>query len=497
MQLLACGSNARGQLGTNDTVDKNVFTPCYFHYLTPSFPPTITSIVSAVFGANHTVLVCENANVIPPLRHIWGSGDGTSGQLGAGIHTQVRRFRKLEIPDRAPRKQYANEGDIVHIGACWATTYIVYRPDPIKLSRNSTQSDVFVSFGADSFGELGARPSAAATASFANAILATGLIPSSTPPVFRIERLATGPHHVIVILHFPLIDGSIREIIVGWGASRHGQLELHEHVEIGATQTASSASLIPTDRPARRSNGTTGYISTPTHLYTVPEDEKVVSIALGHQHSVILIQAKDGSTKVCCGGSNRKAQLRFSSEITNIPLRSVDCTWNGTYFETGSKPTDSGEAVFSILATGSDKMGQLGRGVSRAIVPVPSATASPNIPVASTSTSASLLDGDHRVLFPPSVRNARLDSFACGSEHVVATLCHERGDLAAIDNIEREAWGWGWNEHGNLGLGHVEDVPAPTRVWPPPTNTNTNSQVLEGRLKKAWAGNGTTLLLIE
>lgn len=493
MQLLACGSNGKGQLATGDAVDKHTFTPCLFKSL-----PTITSIISAVFGANHTVLLCENANVKPPVRYIFGAGDGSRGQLGTGI-TTVRRFRELELRDRASGRNYANEGVIAHIGACWATTYIVFRPDPVKLS-SSSQSDVFISIGANNFSELGAPPSAVTVLSFANAINASGLVaPSSTPSIYRVVRLATGLHHIIVVLHIPLIDGSIREIIVGWGTSRNGQLELHENEEV---DVASSASQISNNKPTRRSNGTAAYTNTPTHLYTVPEGEKVLSMALGQQHSVILIQTKEGSTKMLRGGSNRKGQLSFSSEIANMPLRSVHCTWNGTYFETSSGTAGAGdEGSFSILGTGSSEMGQLGRGVARTTtppLPESSATPSPAIPII-TPTPASLQASDHQVLFPPATKEARLGSLACGSEHVVAMLGYKPEDsVRAEDAVEWEAWAWGWNEHGNLGLGHVKDVSIPTRIWPSPISTKTTpSHFVEGELREVWAGNGTTLLLID
>lgn len=488
-------------MSTDDAIDKHTFATCSFYTSSSHLPPTVTSIVSAAFGANHTVVLCENADVTPPERCIWGTGDGTRGQLGTGIEMEVRRFRRLRVGDHVFKGQYDKGGDIVHIGACWATTYIVCRPtgSPVGLSRTS---DILVSVGANDFGELGAAQSSAITiVSFANAIHASGLVPSSPPPVFRVERLATGLHHVIVVLHIALIDGSIHEIIVGWGASRNGQLEIHQHEEFDAAQIASSASMKPVKQPTRKSNGTAAFLNTPTHLYTVPGDEKVLSMALGQQHSVILIQKKDGSTKVLCGGSNRKGQLGFTSEIITMPLRSVDCTWNGTYFETSSEPGDAGgEGGFSILAAGSGEMGQLGRGIARTTahpLPGPSVTVGFNVSVSPAPASSRAVNS--QVIFPALIQKARLDSLVCGSEHVVATLSYEseeRGDTAGT--VEREAWAWGWNEHGNLGLGHTEDVPIPTRIWPPSINIKTSSNLAAGgRLRKAWAGNGTTLLLID
>ncbi|KAF8309997.1 RCC1/BLIP-II [Clavulina sp. PMI_390] len=484
--LYAAGSNAKGQLGTGDDEDKSVFTPCLFIDAVSGGSPR-----SIACGSNHSLVLMEP----PPHQQpetfnpvLLCAGDSSKGQLT--FKNPNLGFQKLV--------SIAEKKSVVHVAACWETTYIVYRSD------RKGKSDTCYAMGSNDFGALGGTPNPSSQftdVSFAAALQSSAIIPISHKHSFRINDIVTGLHHIICHLHVTDGQGPARSVLVGWGASRHGQLSLQEYnpSQFSTSDAASSSSIaapLPRNPNAqlRKSNGTHSFMQTPIHILTVPSDEQVLSIALGQQHSVVLFQHKDGTSRLLYGGSNRKGQLNFSLDIPINLLRSIHCTWNGTYLVEALP-----EGGFQIWATGSGEKGQLGR--SHSTQPA-------------TSTRAVADDGGSScqpVQFPFSTASKTLHSLSCGSEHVVAVL----SDSESPSNVtsQREAWGWGWNEHGNLGLVHTEDVPLPTKIWPTPdplssvTNGNGHparpveetdrSVLLMARLRDAWAGNGTTWLALD
>lgn len=484
MKLLACGSNAKGQLAVSDDSDRSTFTPCSFASCPAGELPSATSILQVAFGANHTILLCENTTGTQSERSIWGVGDGSRGQLGlrrpaAAAFTFT--FNKLDIrcSGFSPRGR-----SIVHIAACWETSFVVFRP----LDETSA-SDVCASMGANDFGDLGVAPAQAsskrslvlppssstpAAVSFAYAIHESGIQPTSDPlPIIRITQIATGLHHVLAVLHLILSNGITREILVGWGASRNGQLELHDFASDTA-HTSSSSPFPSTSTPrSRKTNGGATFTQYPRHIYTVPPGERIVSLGLGQHHSVVLVQDDLGGSRFLCGGSNRKGQLDLRSYITgNAIPHSVACTWNGTFVEYGS--SSGSEGRFQIAATGSRERGQLGR--------------QSDAPTGSVS-------GLQPVQFPSSISQRPLSLFASGSEHALAVVEIPSPD---IQPTRSEVWGWGWNEHGNLGLGHTDDVPVPTRLWPPSDTEGPASDSSPARkIRGVWAGNGTSWLFVD
>ncbi|KAF7301067.1 hypothetical protein MIND_00670600 [Mycena indigotica] len=123
-----------------------------------------------------------------------------------------------------------------------------------------------------------------------------------------VRSIVAGQRHVLVLLE----SGEV----IGWGASRHGQL--------GNT----------VEKPC---------VNLPTNI---PVGTGVVSIAAGHHHTVFLHQ----SGEVTGWGSNRKHQLNCLSAIRNAG--GVHCTWNGSYVVTSDG---------YIHSTGNSIHGQLGR----------------------------------------------------------------------------------------------------------------------------------------
>jgi len=257
-----------------------------------------------------------------------------------------------------------------------------------------------------------------------------------------VESLSTGPHHVIIHIRYPFIshdDAPSEYLTIGWGASRHGQLGLESKTSI---------------------------FSVPRLIYAenTTYDDRIVSSSLGSQHSIFL----HASCRISCLGSNKKGQLLDLNTLGNV--RSVYCTWNGTYAVVQNGDNDHTH----ICATGSHIKGQLGRVIST--------PESEQAPLALAS-----------VYFPFSSSSHRLKSVASGSEHLLSLFVVTSDDPGIATENEMEVWGWGWNEHGNLGIGTTDDIRLPSRIWPGTTGEGDRA----GRAVGIWAGCGTSWIALE
>ncbi|KAG5653902.1 hypothetical protein H0H81_009494 [Sphagnurus paluster] len=378
-------------------------------------PPNTTRILDIASGANHTVLLLETRSIAGNFElELWGSGDGSSGQLGpvhrqlleAGSSTTV--FRPLGLPI----SQLGLSGYKPRmISASWETTYIVFS--------HEINSDVLVSMGKDDFGDLGVgggngrakgkgkekiERASLNIVSFAHLIV-DGFLLGDAALAFR--SIEAGQHHVLV--HFDVTLGDcIKSCIAGWGASRHGQL--------GAV-FGKDGKPVP-------------YLPSPT-LVTINDD--ITYIALGNQHTVLL----NKSGKVLGLGSNRKGQLQRLEQLEDATH--IGCTWNGTYVITGKT-----QGTTQIHAMGSGMHGQLGRLHASAI-----------------QDPGTTVELDTAFCWNISL--------ACGTEHILALLSLSPAPAAP------EVWGWGWNEHGNLGTGKTDDISVPVKLWPPVSTENDDS----------------------
>ena len=447
ISLFAAGSNARGQLATGDTEDAHQFFPCIFTGYPPNTVPNhVVAVEQIACGANHTLalLRSEDGNT-----ELWGSGDGTRGQLGPSYAASTEKesenaraiFRPLDLPFQIAGVGSLDGFTVRLIAAGWETSYVV-------LSRPE-HSDVLLSMGANDFGNLGlgASPSTHTTQGV-HAVDLVSVLPSDVTRsgvTLKILSLSTGPHHTVVRVSFVFPDGSSRTSLAGWGTSRHGQL--------GPILNASG-------RPSP---------STPSpHHLPVDSPKDITAITLGNQHTVCL----RSSGRLHALGSNRKDQLAGLDSLSGVTQ--VGCTWNGTYVL-----LESGQ----VLATGSNTHSQLGRG--------------------STGTHSG-----HGTLAPVSLPIAlgpgQITRLVCGSEHV---LCIVKRSLAPKHESQeqrpaahREVWGWGWNEHGNLGIGGTDDAGVPVKVWPPEhvgaTGESTSGRHGDGEVLNVWAGCGTSFLLV-
>ncbi|KAJ6604974.1 regulator of chromosome condensation 1/beta-lactamase-inhibitor protein II [Mycena sp. CBHHK59/15] len=403
--LLSAGSNAHGQLSNNSLHDAHFFSPCSFTGCPPGTLPNNRKLVQVACGANHTIALLQRDTPDGELiTELWGCGDGSSGQLGPSYASDESTsiFRQLDL---ALERNRISEYLPKMVCASWETTYVV-------LSAQG-KPDVLISMGANDFGDLGigAKRAGKLPAKDFHLVQFDHLEMS----LLVVESMAAGQHHVVAKVKTALQDGTPADIVVGWGTSRHGQLGA-----VGKPFLLSPVII-------------------PGHL-----GDAVVSAALGLQHTVFL----HSSATLSGLGSNRKHQL----EGVDIPthVRGVDCTWNGTYVVTGD------ELSWTLLSTGNNANGQLGRGDAP----------------------------DTRVAFPFTSETHRLLDIACGSEHVLASFVVRSSDAV-------EVWGWGWNEHGNLGIGTTDDVRVPIRIWPRET-----SMIPQGAIT-IWAGSGTSWIAIQ
>ncbi|KAB5593208.1 hypothetical protein CTheo_3371 [Ceratobasidium theobromae] len=415
LRLYAAGSNGRGQLGSADCDDHHTFV----------LVSEGLSITKLACGANHTLALLDTGE-------LWACGDATRGQLLRSESSDV--FRRIAFNPAS----YGLDGyTISGIAACWETTFISLTPITSFNSHPSEGSDVIVSFGANDFGDRGVGPSPPiaepTTISFQN-VEFPGI---PTPHQIRVRELATGPHHIVASLDVWAAPHEAEpvSVLVGWGASRHGQLG-----SVPAAPTPKSKSQF---RPGAHATHT---IDKPI-VIAVYRDEgsRPRRIAAGSQHTLVL----HNSGRITRFGSSRRGQLDIPKLFPNNEMnaRQIGCTWMASLI--ASCDSLSG---WRIDACGSSNHGQLGRGDN----PSPGSVA---LPAHATST--------------------QFHQLASGSEHVLV-------------HAGNEVWAWGWNEHGNLGIGHQEDVHTPVRVWPPEAEIGNEERVIN-----VWAGCGTSWILIK
>ncbi|KAJ3482430.1 hypothetical protein NLI96_g6978 [Meripilus lineatus] len=430
-RILVAGSNGGGQLATGTLDDAHEFIPCSFVEQPPGIlPPHTKEIVQIACGSNHTLLLLRLDNGVTQL---YGSGDGRRGQLGPGYFgtsdsSNARRsvFRLLH-PGLAIPNIDVQDYHVRLIAAGWETSYVVLSC--------SERDDILLSFGSNDFGNLGVGSSRGQTTEVHVVDLRAVVDGSNgTVGLIQVDSLVASTHHVVVQVSINILGSKQKTFILGWGASRHGQL--------GAEA--------PPSRPPQ---------STPSPRIILPyHNAPVISIAAGFHHTVFL--HVDGVVSAL--GSDRKLQLQRLDQLNCVT--SVACTWHGTY----AVEEKSGE--WSVYATGSNNKGQLGHD--------PSQSRSQEKLTSGTPPSVS---------FPFSSEGRRLIKLVCGSEHVLCLFAISSGNGSPP---RTEVWGWGWNEHGNLGTGDTADAHFPSRVWPP---TDANQEWV----RDIWAGCGTSWLILE
>jgi protein ATS1 len=460
LRVIAAGSNAHGQLANEALDDSHTFQPCLFAIDSGSSHQNYLPgdrVVSMASGANHTILLLErHPEGQKRERELWGCGDGRKGQLGPGHAVGGSEchgssvFRRID-KDILDAAGVDGEKHGIHaIAASWESTYLIVRPRHETL-RNA--SDIVLSMGNNDYGDLGVGVSPAELRMSRNPrrvaleeVLNTSC--QEAPSRFQIIALAAGPHQVVATVRLCFQLGGA-DVLIGWGASRQGQLGMSAQPQTPAKHHSTSSSPIT---------------SSPRLIPANDNADPVASFALGNHHTVLLHR----SGRVAGLGSNKKGQLAGLRE--ELEVKDVRCTWNGTYFILGDgdlRHRSTKPAEWEIRAIGSHDKGQLGYD-----------------PVAPPSPS-----GSRVVQFPFNDTTHRLVDIACGSEHVLA-LFAQVGNDGASGLEDTEVWGWGWNEHGNLGLGHTADAHLPTMIWP-----RSGEGPADGQVLGIWVGCGTSWIV--
>ena len=529
--LLASGSNGSGQLGIGHAEDVSTYTYCQFSSSTSkpgqmdgpsSMSGTVAQITS---GAGHSLLLLNEdldtseSKDVWNTTSLWTTGSNQYNQLGPDFatgedepsHTSWRQLDHMSCIKAAGLPiETTNRYSPKKIACSWSTSVVCFGherqgPDGVW----SKLSDKTISFGSNDFGELGCgdeRNTASVPGQGGTRVHVVKLPESRRPGERLAVRVIKASHRNFFCIcdRVSDTDGRSQSVVYGWGAGRHGQLDLQTAVLAGVSLEGSGASrkgssvlaksqppvqprLAMKERPTKSLNGSeiavrsTGGIrlkkSTYPSSYPCPVELDVVSaasgkaargsdwmvddVAVGAGHVLFRLRSITCEDCVVMGlGSNAKHQLdlHFAAPRSETPRWAhIACTWNGSFL------TEEGDRIWS---TGTNTHGQLGRGGT-------------GIGTEDKSSSVIGLQGVRK--FPSDCDEAKIIKVVGGSEHLLALT---RGSGADI-----KTWTWGWNEHGNLGLGtgDVQDRWEPVEVAIDATQT-----VLD-----AWAGCGTSWLLIE
>ncbi|KAH7338789.1 regulator of chromosome condensation 1/beta-lactamase-inhibitor protein II [Rhizoctonia solani] len=357
MRLYAAGSNARGQLASADLEDQHQFSVCQFLSISSSseLPSDTTRVLDLACGSNHTLLLLDCGSGA----ELWGCGDSSHGQLLSLGSSLV--FQQLSFD---PARYGLDGYKITGVAACWETSFVILTPpSPAEFTHSSAKSDVVISFGANDFGDRGGPACAAGDVTIIDfrSVSVPGIVSAS------VRNIATGPHHVVLLLEDRNEPVSA---VLGWGASRHGQLGT------GTSTLATSTPKPKSKRPTRP--GPVQMIDNPIVIDTYKD--RPVHLAAGSQHTLILHQ----SGKITKLGSSRRGQLEIPDRIFKAPH--IGCTWTASFVA-----SEDGQ----IEACGSSNHGQLGRG---------------------DNSSAA---------FAPVLLPGGVGQLACGSEHVLAVIGKE------------------------------------------------------------------------
>ncbi|GAA5981244.1 hypothetical protein JCM10908_004036 [Rhodotorula pacifica] len=484
LQVYCAGSNSHGQLAVGDDEDRHHFTRSQLDSPTSGrYRPRRIAC-----GANHTLLLDETSGIV------FGAGGNQKGQLGAGhaVETSSTIFSPVDIAklvNQAGVRGFSPSSYTVQdVAATWETSFFVLRP------RDDAHSDILLSTGANDWGERGCPGSQSHTATRIQ--FDSVRRQDERDHAIRIVDLQAGPRHVVALLELiqPAHLGSPnpstsrahftahgRRVLVGWGASRQGQLG-------AADPDLSPPRITATPQPV---------------VLPLPyEPAHIVSFSLGKDHTAILLDPSGrnatpaaSNRAVVLLGSNKHGQLGLtrsnhatqhglprsrggpSPQRVNVlgvkdlvgsskqalrddwALVGVHCTWSSTFchIERSLSSEDTSQAPTSrLVAFGHNAHGQLG---ARSVT----------APLGDEKSGLTRVPSSSTIAFPSSTAQ-----IACGSEHVLALL--ETGEVL----------GWGWNEHGNLGLeGSIAEA-ADTAVLADPSSQASTIDAREDRLQDVW-----------
>ncbi|PVF95562.1 RCC1/BLIP-II protein [Serendipita vermifera] len=341
MILWCAGSNANGQLATGDEEDRANFQKSLFMVGDGVQSTAPGDILQIACGSNHTLALLRTQRHDKISTQLWGVGDSSKSQLGYASPEKRTEFKQLDLG-----KLTSTNDEITMAQASWETSFIVTR---------SQVSDRLFAFGSNDFGVLGINQDSLKQ-SLVQEITFDHLF-TGEPTPYRISHLCAAPRYVLAVLRCETYEGGI-DILIGWGAARHGQLNVRQNED---SNDVSSKSM-------------PRWISRPARIWSCRHPTQVSNIAVGQQHGLVLLN--DGALLQL--GSNSKLQLPGESHGLENALCGVFCSWNSSFIRF------SGPIIKSY---GQNSHCQLGRDIG---------------------------NGDNTVPIPPSMD---LKYMACGSEH--------------------------------------------------------------------------------
>jgi len=357
MILWSAGSNAQGQLATRNQEDSHEFKQAFFDIdgMTQTTAPG--RVLQIACGANHTLALLRNSS--DSSLSLWGAGDGSKGQLGIG--TDVSQGTQCFKPLVLTREMAPSSADEIRIiQASWETSFVVLR---------SHTRDRILSFGSNDFGLLGTGDNTLTpSAPTVNEVRLDHLVPHSAA-FLRVAYLKAGPRHVLAILRYAN-DGTERDMLVGWGAGRHGQLELR-----------SPDTFVDNDK---KPNGPQR-VPLPLRIMVWMPPVSVVDMSVGYQHALLLLS--DGSMAKL--GSDAKSQMPSGSDLPQERYSRIRCSWNNSYAAFGDS-----ESLLLIRSYGRNAHGQLGRAEGGSEVNFPSSLKIRDIVCGSEHCLVMATDGD-------------------------------------------------------------------------------------------------------
>lgn len=530
--LLAAGSNGAGQLalGLGCTEDAHQWTQCFSlrdkDGALESFPPPGWDLVDIQGGANHTVALLgpqwgneqSKDSSAAWHRELWITGDTSLGQFGPygssdGPFTVFHRIPTDSLANMARDSLHSDRHFYpTHIAASWSNTYVALGTHDQETQDEADFDDALWCLGGESdFGQLGVGRAAGNDINSEQS--QCHRIDYRSPIVAYLQnkpkdernislsgltilQVKAGVRHVLamVVERSARSGSSQRAFLVGWGASRHGQLQLHE------SSTTKSPKIQWTPRVVR-----SWAILQPSTNAAKDLSEPILSA--GRDHSAILLPPHwtissaagtddamqkpetERSPQLFVFGSNRAGQLDVVGPVQAGPSQPcwVGTTWNSTMV--ACKELRS-QRFPRIVGSGKDDRGQLGcGGVDEPGRRVEGQRESP------AHVAWKLDDPNDRSSFNDTTT-------VCGSEHTLTLLRAGggRGGSGGGGRSHAEVWGWGWNEHGNLATGDADaDVLGPKRIWPPNSAAcaGLTANVAQGRPLKVWAGCATSFVLVE
>ena len=456
--LVAAGSNSGGQLGLGHTDDVHRFTPslCLQSSHQQSFPPPGSQILSLSSGANHTAVIVGSSH---DRTEFWFAGHRSEGQCGeldtsganSGATTMVF-FTLIEIQAICKQANLTGNGWAPKSVACgWASTFLVLEDE------KGERDDAILALGrSNAFGELGIGqvPTSASRLDQICHQIDLSMDRSQTDGRLVIHSIAAGLRHALV--HYSI--GKTKHFICGWGAARHGELSPRCIYTSMGSGTGEDVAEIHVENV---------FAKVQWHPMTILQWEaqdgiSSVQLACGKQHSVILLlrrnQANQTITRALWVAGAPQLIEQVQDRTRHLDPKLIGCCWNGI--------TLANSDTNQLWSAGSNRHGQIANGEWTAT-------------------------GEGLVRFPEGIA---IQSFACGSEHLVACSASEAKEREASSGStsskqseshqRKTAWAWGWNEHGTLGCGDDLDRAQPTMV----------EQMDTYEVQDVFAGCGTSFL---